>query len=553
MAFAKMPFRVLLSAAKLLFILHHWALPSLIFTSLSVSALNVQILAPGFVNTPMPSTITLCGPAFATGTEYLNSVYNPTLNFTYFYVYDLSYGNCSSFTDETLHMVSQWMYQVRDPNSLTVIVSPSCTYEPYLSQIAAQWNILLITSTQSDITIRDKHLAPTWVSTNIYPAQHYGDAMLNLIQANNWTSVYVVEEDGPLQFYGLVGPPVKRTFEANGVQLVYLKYDGRKVPLNFTTLLIEFNARSRVMFFFGPAESLRILLIQAYSRKMTTSEYVYVAAISFIYKRYGVFTWNKGDKDDLIVRMAYRSVLLFTAIDLSQDRSANLTSFTARWRDLYLSDPFYRNQNLRDDPPTPFLAATEAGLEMLGQVLDEAITGVSSIDIWDGADLASAFWGRTFNTTTGRVSLDKYGDRLPFTSMSYYDGTQFVVFARSRFDSGSFQWENIRAVDWHGSPNFPPNEPYCGYGGDHLRCTEKDESERRTTEIAAVSVAAVAVCVIILAACLTYHRWHHNRGLHTQWFVLDPAFLGKKTKSRRSDSLSSLNSAARPFDNTFIP
>ncbi|OQV14590.1 hypothetical protein BV898_11209 [Hypsibius exemplaris] len=239
----------------------------------------------------MPSTITLCGPAFATGTEYLTSVYNPTLNFTYFYVYDF-------------RMETAPVSRMNPAHGVSVDVS-SCTYEPYLSQIAAQWNILLITSTQSDITIRDKHLAPTWVSTNIYPAQHYGDAMLNLIQANNWTSVYVVEEDGPLQFYGLVGPPVKRTFEANGVQLVYLKYDGRKVPLNFTTLLIEFNARSRVMFFFGPAESLRILL-------------VYVAAISFIYKRYGVFTWNKGDKDDLIVRMAYRSVLLFTAIDLSQ-------------------------------------------------------------------------------------------------------------------------------------------------------------------------------------------------------------------------------------------
>ncbi|OQV14589.1 hypothetical protein BV898_11208 [Hypsibius exemplaris] len=39
---------------------------------------------------------------------------------------------------------------------------------------------------------------------------------------------------------------------------------------------------------------------------------------------------------------------------------------------------------------------------------------------------------------------------------------------------GASSGKTSEAVDWHGSPNFPPKtEPYCGYGGDHLRCTEK--------------------------------------------------------------------------------
>lgn len=50
-----------------------------------------------------------------------------------------------------------------------------------------------------------------------------------------------------------------------------------------------------------------------------------------------------------VVRDAYRSVLLYTAIDMSQDTSANLTELLSGWKAMYLSDPFYRNLRMQEE------------------------------------------------------------------------------------------------------------------------------------------------------------------------------------------------------------
>ncbi|OQV14578.1 putative Atrial natriuretic peptide receptor 3 [Hypsibius exemplaris] len=498
--------------------------------NLARAALNVQILAPGFVNTPMPSTITLCGPAFATGVDYLNRIYAPDMNVTLAYVYDSNFGNCASFTDETVNMVSRWLYEKRDPKSLTVIITPSCAMDPIvMMQVATQWNILLITSTQSDLMMRNKVLAPTWITTNVYPAQHYGTAMLSLMQTHKWTSIFVAEEDGPLAFYNSVGSIVKRDLQANNIQHVYFKYKAGDSALDFGQFLREFHRKSRVMIFLGPAESLRILLIQAHSRDMANHEFVYIAFTPFPYKRYGTFTWNKGDDDDSIVRQAYRSVLLFMAIDLSQDTSANLTSMTAVWTALYRSDPFYRNQDMQDDPPVPFLAGTQAALEMLAQVLNETLTTDPTFDLQNGAALAQQFWNRTFDTTTGRVSLDQYGDRFPITSLSSFDGSKLEVLARSNFRTGSFQWEYLRNISWYGGSQLPLNEPYCGYDGHSWRCLAV-KSGRDTLEIALIVVASTLGLGLAPLLYIYCTRWRNNP--NSCWFLLDNALMKLRTTGK---------------------
>jgi hypothetical protein len=48
-------------------------------------------------------------------------------------------------------------------------------------------------------------------------------------------------------------------------------------------------------------------------------------------------------------------VLLYTEIDLSQDTFANLTSIIAEWKDLYISTPFFHNQNNKDEPVRAYI------------------------------------------------------------------------------------------------------------------------------------------------------------------------------------------------------
>ncbi|OQV19715.1 hypothetical protein BV898_06255 [Hypsibius exemplaris] len=421
----------------------------------------VQIVTPGYLGPLMPSTIMLCGPGFVTGLRYLRLTY-PHLNFSHSYLYDpKGVDSCVSFADDMEMMISKWLYRDRDPSQITVIMTPSCigsrAFE--LNQLAAEWNILLMSS--ADVLFHDKHLTPTWVRTGVYSNQHTSGAYNYFFALYNWTSVYIMEEFGPIIFYQTFGAFIMR--RSKGIQFVYNRYNAPKIgdkKLNFTDYLVDFKGRSRVMMFCGPSWSLRNLL-------------VYIAALPFPYERYGTFGPEAGDQDYDVIRAAYKSVLLFTAIDETLDPTANLSAFAPEWSRLFRTDPFYRNMDLREPPPLPFLATTQAVLEMLGQVVNETVSTIKNFDTLNsGAALAQQFWNRTFQTTTGYISLDSYGDRKPMNSFAFFDGAQFQVFLRSDPNAGDdYRWIKAKKLEWHGfHDELPPNEPYCGYDGLKKRC-----------------------------------------------------------------------------------
>jgi hypothetical protein len=114
----------------------------------------------------MPSTITLCGPAFGTGIDHLRRTYS-NLNFSHTYLYDSKADSCNSFSDEYQNMIARWLYKTMDSNSLPVIVSSckmtctlllgdfifeetqfsACINPPNLfNQLASEWNVLVITT-----------------------------------------------------------------------------------------------------------------------------------------------------------------------------------------------------------------------------------------------------------------------------------------------------------------------------------------------------------------------------------------------------------------------
>ncbi|OQV19717.1 hypothetical protein BV898_06257 [Hypsibius exemplaris] len=479
---------------------------------------RVQIVTPGYLGPLMPSTIMLCGPAFVTGLRYLRLTY-PHLNFSHSYLYDpKGVDSCVSFADDMVLLISKWLYRDRDPDQITVIMTPSCIDQRFfeLNQLAAEWNILLMSS--GDVLFHDKHLTPTWVRAGVYSNQHTSGAYNFFFALYNWTSVYIMEEFGPLLFYHTFGSYIMR--RSRGIQFVYNRYNAPKTAdkkFNFTNYLVDFKGRSRVMMFCGPSWSLRNLLVQAHSRNMTTDEYVYIAALPFPYERYGTFGPEAGDQDYDVIRAAYKSVLLFTAIDETLDPTANLSAFAPEWSRLFRTDPFYRNMDLREPPYLRFIPS----LFRL-KVVNETVSSIKNFDTLNsGAALARKFWNRTFQTTTGYISLDSYGDRKPMNSFACFDGAQFQVFLRSDPNAGDdYRWIKAKKLQWHGfHDQLPPNEPYCGYDGLKTRCHPKGSDGMNA------ALFAIAAGLFCSTALLLWHARRRYIRYDKAWYLLDSSQL----------------------------
>ncbi|OWA55741.1 hypothetical protein BV898_20129, partial [Hypsibius exemplaris] len=108
------------------------------------------------------------------------------------------------------------------------------------------------------------------------------------------------------------------------------------------------------MLFLGPAAQLRLLLLSAAARGHTTGEYVFIAAVPFLYKAQDTFMWQTFDQNDEIIRAAYRSVIFVTMMDVSPSglhvTEAQLDELKSKWAAEFKSNPFYGNQDLKNEP-----------------------------------------------------------------------------------------------------------------------------------------------------------------------------------------------------------
>ncbi|OWA53925.1 hypothetical protein BV898_18349 [Hypsibius exemplaris] len=453
---------------------------------LTAKPLDVLVVTPGLTGFSTTATITTAGPGFQVALHRLKAAYT-NIAFSHVYLYNLSITDCVTFANNAQYILSRWYYeQGGDRSPMPIyIVTPGC-FEPGLySQLAAAWNMFFITTSTSDLT-RDKSISPTWINTNFFPTMYLGEIFYNLFLMQNWTSVYVVQDLDSLPSHQLIFEALEKLARSK-VQTYHNQYSSRKGGLDFQVLLERFATQSRVMLFLAQASQLRLLLI---------------------------------------IRAAYRSVIFVTMVDASPSglhvTEAQLDDLKSKWNAEFKSNPFYGNQDLKNEPSIPHLASANAAMEMLAQVLNESIAD-PDFDPRNGRALARRFFSRTFDTSSGRISLDQFGDRTPSISVSYFNDTtgDFQVYIRSNITNGDYRYSAVKPVSWFNGSYLPPNEPMCGYMGDKLECLP--HTGFQTKEIfAGVGVAVVALIVgSICFACLI--RSLNNNG--ATWWTLNSRLL----------------------------
>jgi hypothetical protein len=84
---------------------------------------EIHIVSPGFFGFSTFPSLSYTGPAIETGLRRLRHLY-PQYNWTWKVLHDESMTSCSAVLDNIQHVLSQWYYTERDPNSLSLMITP---------------------------------------------------------------------------------------------------------------------------------------------------------------------------------------------------------------------------------------------------------------------------------------------------------------------------------------------------------------------------------------------------------------------------------------------
>ena len=108
---------------------------------------HIKIVTPGVVGFVTLSSISLVGPAIESGLKG-HRQYDEHFTVSHKYLYMTPGTECAELSDNIQDLLARWYYHevAEDEESVIIIVTSGCTEGTMLSQMAANWNILLITT-----------------------------------------------------------------------------------------------------------------------------------------------------------------------------------------------------------------------------------------------------------------------------------------------------------------------------------------------------------------------------------------------------------------------
>ncbi|OQV16337.1 hypothetical protein BV898_09483 [Hypsibius exemplaris] len=231
-----------------------------------VPARSVEIVSPGLlwtVDNAVASTLGLAGPAFDVSIAALRRNLHCSFNISHTYLYEEDIVDCGTLQNEVQDILARWYYKVHREESMAAVITPGCIESAQINQLVAEWNVLFISTSNSDSTIHDDEKSPTWITTNLYPSSYYGIIFVRLLQRHKWTSVEILRDDSSTAFYSLVAQLTRQCLNVQRIRTVFSSYTSGNgtQPFNFPTFLRQFSTRNRVLLFLGPAKQLRLLLV----------------------------------------------------------------------------------------------------------------------------------------------------------------------------------------------------------------------------------------------------------------------------------------------------
>ncbi|XP_055340356.1 receptor-type guanylate cyclase gcy-28-like [Paramacrobiotus metropolitanus] len=461
--------------------------------------LRVNIGSVGFYKNIIPGSFPNTGPPIDMALDEVRTLYADTLQINHTFISNWSLLSCDpELVDTADDLMANFYYRTREQADLTVFINPGCNEIGASSKLAAQWNVLQMSTASDNGFIADRKLNPVWISLATGSFTNIISAYKQLLQDYKWTNVFMVWENtsNPI-FRGLSDVMSKALRAQPKMQPVYrsMAMNGQNdTNQQLRSLLEEFRQTSRVMLFFGHSDYLRKTLLSAYSMNMTSDEYVYIGVQPlYHFGSIGNFSWRFNDANDAIAKEAYRNVLLLGAEHLDNQTEVDLVDPVMReWRRQSLL-----KWNFTYNEPSPYLRTGYAAITMLAQVLNNTYTTNPDFDYRNGTALANFFLGKGFETKVMRVAIGEQGNILVNLSLRYPDAATHELRVVKQWDGVRQQYVHVANITWGNGP--PSNRPVCGYMGDDPACSNAGAQNAIIggTIGALVIVSAVAVILTI--------------------------------------------------------
>ncbi|OWA50330.1 hypothetical protein BV898_14851 [Hypsibius exemplaris] len=376
-----------------------------------------------------------------------------------------------------------WYNQRQEADHTFVFITPGGSgllcdaNDASVHAMADNWNTLAFNTVSGlEIPARTAPFSTSLSLTSVGAAAYVSNA-LTLAARYQWESIFILLDESSVPAFRALALALDKGLRRMSLAKVQF-YRIRSTPssrFHLKQTLWTFGNASRVMFYYGHATQLRLLLITAAAYNMIGEHYVYVATEMMpAPSLYGNLSWFNGDEDDEEARRAFQSLLILQPLDVASqqtnrtgsDKGELLAEFRKRSQRKY--NTTYAPGN---DLATVLLDSYVAVL-LIGQILHETLE--ERQDLSDGRRLADRFLNRTFHIADfGDVFVDEKGQRKDSHAVAYYDVVSDVrqIFLVEYASSPGAMSAVNGPIPWTRGAWPLISRPSCGYRGDTCPAT----------------------------------------------------------------------------------
>ncbi|OQV16420.1 Atrial natriuretic peptide receptor 1 [Hypsibius exemplaris] len=228
-------------------------------------------------------------------------------------------------------------------------------------------------------------------------------------------------------------------------------------------LLTSNSDTSRIFILLAPSDSVRQIMLAAYKMGYTTGDYLFWGVNLFPSATWGNFSFANNDSYDQAAKKAYETLLL-VSITTVQDTTYQIFASDVKKLSERKYNYSYIDTDEVDIVTSHFYDSVIYYASMIKTLADAGSATFS------GDELARLKRGYSFvSPINGRVTLTSVGDRLSSYVLQNFnpDSGRFEDFISYPAVGNSTVLGVLR---WPGRVTLPPNEPRCGFLGNHPRC-----------------------------------------------------------------------------------
>ncbi|OQV23286.1 hypothetical protein BV898_02736 [Hypsibius exemplaris] len=493
----------------------------------AATGLRVNIVSPGFFSWRDSTSLSQLAPGILTGLDAIRRTY-PQFNWTSEMLSTERLTDCPSLRDNIQYELSKWYYTKKYDGDevLTVIITPGCFEVRLLNELAAAWDVLLITSMDYAEEMGNRNVYPSHVTTSPLSPEN-GIVYCALFAKMNWTKLYLLHDSSSTSYFIFQMTLLPSSLPKNcPIQLTSQRFASAawNASQQLQLILQDFNSKSRVMLYLGNPFGLRKILIEAVKFNLLAGEHVFMALTPYDSPAlFGNFTWQNDDSEDELMRLAYRAVLLIARADVRGPwySSAAVRHLVPQWDQLTREK--YDGPLPRPNLLLTALAAGHTAVELMAKAVYKSNPGGWVGRPPGGKLLADQLRNQSFDLQIGHVYILPQGqlDRENIASCFDFESGHFKTCLTSTSDKATarFLWKRVANVTWFDHNDFPFDEPKCGFDGhrDTDDCRRKDIHFRNVAIFASI-IVMITLLIVIMG---TRRQVRRQQIKHSTWWIVE--------------------------------